>query len=144
MDDPKPQIKIETGHGGTGGNRPSRISASDHPSDAVTCCSCKAYVSDYLPVLPFMAAYVCSDCIKLKRQEAIPITEISNKSFAPWTAEEVAAINAYKCSSKFLPFVCSVRHTLIAKPEGLFCSVCPHFTLTWTYPWVLNSFWKEL
>jgi len=145
MADNEPEMQLETGNGGTGGNRPTRIGSGNlHPSDSVICCSCKLHVSSYLPVLPHMAAYVCSDCIRKKKQRAIPVSDISNKSLAPWTEDEVASINEYQRSNKFLPFVCSERHNLTAKSDGFSCPICPQFFLNWTYPWVLNSFWKQL
>lgn len=139
------ETQLEASKGGAGGHPPTRIGSDGLPSsNSVTCCSCKQFVSEYLPVLPFMAAYVCFDCIKKQRQQAIPISEITNKSLAPWSDYEVASINEYQQSNSFLPFVCSARHILIAKADGLFCPSCPQFILIWTYPWVLNSFWKQL
>lgn len=144
MPEDEAEMQLETNGGGISQFPPTRIGAGTPPNNFVRCCSCKQSVSDYLPVLPFMAAFVCSECIKTNRRKAIPEAEISNKSLAPWTEEEVATINEYQKSNLFLPFVCSAMHTLVATRDGLFCPQCSSFSLDWTYPWVLSSFWKQL
>ena len=144
MPEDEAKTQLETNGGGTSGPPPIRISSGTHPDNLVRCCSCKQSVSEYLPVLPYMAAFVCNECIKNNRQKPIPESEVSNKSLAPWTDNEVATINEYQKSSYFLPFICPEMHTLIAGQDGLFCPHCTSFSLNWTYPWVLNSFWKQL
>ncbi len=144
----EPKTQVESSKGGAGGFPPTRIGSGQHPQlpqpNSVICCSCKQPVTKYQPVLPFMAAYVCMDCMKKQKQKPIPVSEITNKSFAPWTSEEVDNINEYQQSNSFLPFVCPARHILKARTEGFYCSACPQFSLNWTYPWVLDLFWKQL
>lgn len=148
MSDEEPRTQLESGKGGNDGFPPTRIGTGGNhrfsSGDSVVCCACKLVVDSYLPVLPFMAAYVCTNCITERKQQSVPEIEIANKVSAPWTAEESAVINEYQHSDKFLPFVCPARHLLIARPEGFYCRECPDFSLNWTYPWVLSSFWKQL
>lgn len=131
----------------TNQKRPTRIGSGTNPSmgpvDAVWCCCCKQAVSRYLPVLPFMAAYVCIDCHRKGLQRAVPVSEITNKYSAPWTPEQVASLKEYQRSNRFLPFVCPSRHILVPQPDGLICPNCPGFSLKWVYPWVLDSSWKR-
>lgn len=146
MSDEETKTQLETARAGGGGFPPTRIGAAENslPSESVVCCSCKRLITEFHQVLPFMDAYVCTTCIDEHKQQSVPESEITNKSYAPWSLDEVAVLNEYQNSSNFLPFICYARHPLLATPDGFFCRECPQFSLKWTYPWVLNSFWKQL
>lgn len=138
----KRQIEITGG----GNSEPPicRVGSGELPERSVMCCSCKQLVTRFSPALPHMFAFVCFECDQNGIQKAILESDIVNKSFAPWTAEEIASINDYQRSNSFMPFVCSEMHALIAKADGLFCSRCPTFSLKWVYPWILDASWKEI
>jgi hypothetical protein len=148
MSDDEPKTQLESSKGGSGGFPPTRIGGGHGrripSSDSVVCCACKQLVDCYLPVLPFMAAYVCTKCITDRKQQSVSESKITNKVISPWTESETAAINEYQHSDNFLPFVCPLGHVLIARSQGFYCEECPEFSLNWTCPWVLNSFWKQL
>jgi hypothetical protein len=94
-------------------------------------------------VLPHMAAFVCRDCISQGRRTPVWGSEISNKSFPPWTQQEVEALSEYQSSPAVLPFICSLGHILKPERSGLICTHCAYFHLHWTYPWILNGRWKQ-
>ncbi len=61
---------------------------------------------------------------------------------APWTAEQVAALNAFQHSSRYHPFTCGGNRTdekhldregvLIATPQGWICPYC-EFKQDWCF-----------
>lgn len=148
MSDDTPKTQLKSSKGGSGGHPPTRIGGGHGsripPSDSVICCECKQLVNIYLRVLPHMAAHVCTNCIREGKQQPVSESEITNKVVAPWTNDETLSINDYQQSDDFLPLVCPALHILIATSEGLYFEACPDFSLNWTYPWVLDSSWKQL
>ena len=62
---------------------------------------------------------------------------------APWTPEQVAALNAFQRSGRMHPFTCSARHpmhqTLVAEPDGW---VCPDDACDYRQKWA-HSFMAD-
>lgn len=74
-----------------------------------------------------------------------PRVEFWTVTKAPWSAEEVAALNAFQAAGQFHPLTCGLEHddhdpipmrapdnVLVATPDGW---RCPHYGCKYTQDW---------
>lgn len=74
---------------------------------------------------------------------------------APWTPEQVDALNEYQTDAPMHPFTCPHRDLpahkyhedrerglLEATPEGWRCKKCA-YTQEWAYPWMADLSWWQ-
>lgn len=68
------------------------------------------------------------------------------KIVAPWTDEQVDALNDYQAESMFHPYTCSEAHTgdrrnLVATTRGWICRYC-NYTQDWAHSQVVEA-WQR-
>lgn len=138
-DNPK-SARTDSYKGGAG--RGFRTTRTWPPANRI-CCICRKLVPAAHRILPYMNVYACDTCVSKGYCLLIAEYEVTNKVFAPWSAEQVERQREYQGLTLFLPFVCRLEHVLVPEPEGYFCAECPEFKLTWTYPWILDGSWRN-
>ena len=68
---------------------------------------------------------------------------MTDRLVAPWTHEQVVALNRFQRYAFVHPFTCPHPHPLqdrilIAAPDGWHCPVCP-YTQNWAHALMLNE-----
>ncbi len=144
MPEREPDKQTEVDKGGMDRHPPTRMGTGDSSRDKRLCGFCRRIVTRAKPVLPCMAAYVCSKCERAGKRVPISEGEIANRIFAPWSDADVARANEYQTSAKSLPFICTLGHALVAECGGYICPECNQTCLSWTYPWILDGSWKDV
>jgi hypothetical protein len=71
---------------------------------------------------------------------------------APWTADEVASLNAYQQAGAYHPFTCGddacraadplKQAPLTASPDGWRCPRC-EYTQNWAHTWMTDGSWLQ-
>ena len=72
---------------------------------------------------------------------------MSERIFAPFTVQQVAALNEYQETQVMHPFTCGgsdvhCREVLIATEEGWICPKCG-YTQNWAHDFMANGAWKK-
>lgn len=60
---------------------------------------------------------------------------------APWTSEQIAALNAFQHNGRFHPFTCgtdSGHRVLLATPDGWVCEDC-EYRQTWAHEFMAQK-----
>lgn len=68
--------------------------------------------------------------------------DMSTRIRAPWTVEQVAALNAFQSAGRMHPFTCGGRHerhvSLLATEDGWVCPVGCGYTQTWAHAFMVD------
>lgn len=72
-----------------------------------------------------------------------------NQVKAPWTADQVASLNAFQADGRMHDFTCNRSYcdsrTLIATASGWYCSgIACSYQQDWAYDWMCNWDWKRM
>lgn len=80
---------------------------------------------------------------------------MADRLFAPWTPEQVDALNDYQRDAPMHPFTCANRGIghrwhddmsdlgmLIATENGWVCRDCA-YTQNWAHPWMADTSWWQ-
>lgn len=67
---------------------------------------------------------------------------MEDKSDAPWTADQVASLNAYQECGYAHPFTSGSGGDLIATPEGWVEQAGGPIVQTWAHPWMVDWRWR--
>jgi hypothetical protein len=70
---------------------------------------------------------------------------MSDPVHSPFTAEQVASLNAYQAEGVFHPFICgaeSCRGILVATEAGWHCPACDYQQL-WAWGWMADWSWRR-
>lgn len=62
---------------------------------------------------------------------------------APWTAEQVVALNKWQSDGRVHEFKCKIGHTLIATKEGWVCQPGCDYTQDWCHDYMANGTVEE-
>jgi hypothetical protein len=67
---------------------------------------------------------------------------------APWSKDQVAALNAYQHAGVFHPFTCgNGSHTLTATADGWICDECAsnggEYRQDWCWDWMADGSWQR-
>lgn len=140
LSDDQIRANMGAGMGGSSPRRPTRNAGND---ETRFCCGCSKFVRTARQILPFMSAYVCRDCVLKNKFVPVSESEVSNKSFSPWSESQVVKLREYQASNLFLPFVCDKGHPMVPHQAGFSCNSCIEFELRWAYPWMLDGSWRN-
>ncbi len=84
------------------------------------------------------------------RKEVMEVDNGANVSYAPWTNDEVASLNAYQESGFFHPFTGrndllprGKDDILVATNDGWISKVDPELSQTWAHAWMADWSWKD-